>query len=154
MSTSAYFLRKNITNDCYEHDKAEIEETLNESGFTFDRHESNRAIWWSVFDGSYYIDEDGEQSLITFNIYLVKHIEERHKKYQDENYVENIYFDCFGSYGYDINGEKAPDSCTLLLKFLHKYFEYYPDAVLGIEDYYSKDYIDKQYESGNWNKWC
>lgn len=154
MSILAFFLRKNITDNCYEHDRAEIEKALHEIGFTFNPHESKSLVWWSVFDGSYYVDEDGEQSPITFNINLVKQTEERHEKYQGENYVNNIYFDCFGSYGYDINGEKAPDSCALLLKFLHKYFEYYSDAVFRIEDYYSKDYIDKQYESGNWNEWC
>lgn len=154
MSTIAFFLRKNITDDCYEHDKAEIEKTLHEIGFTFNRHESPRTIWWSVFNGSYYIDEDGEHSPITFNINLIQHTEGYIRQYQGESYVENIYFDCFGCNGYDMNGERAPDSCALLLKFLHKYFEYYPDAYFRIDNYYSKNYIDEQYERGNWNGWC
>lgn len=154
MSTIAFFLRKNITDDCYEHDKAEIEKALHEIGFTFNRHESQRTMWWSVFNDSYYIDEDGEQSPVTFNINLLHHIAGNIRQYQGESYVENIYFDCFGDYGYDMNGEPAPNSSALLLKFLHKYFEYYPDAYFYIEDYYSKDYIDEQFERGNWNSWC
>ena len=44
---------------------------------------------------------------------------------------------------------------SILAFFLRKNItDNYPDAVFRIEDYYSKDYIDKQYESGNWNEWC
>lgn len=154
MSTIAYFLRKNITDDCYEQDKAEIEKALHETGFTFNRRETDSSMGWSVSDGSYYTDEDGEQSPVTFNINLIQHTEGRIRQYQGESYTDNIYFDCFGSCGYDINGEPAPDACALLLRFLHRYFAYYPDAYFCIEDCYAKDYIDKQYESGNWNSWC
>ena len=50
MSIIAFFLRKNITDNCYEHDRAEIEKALHEIGFTFNPHESKSLVWWSVFD--------------------------------------------------------------------------------------------------------
>ena len=153
MSTIAFFMRKHITENCCEHDSAEIETALHEIGFSFERHDSERETWWSVSDGSYYTDEDGAQCPVTFNITLLKHTEYRLKTVQGECYAENIYFDCFGGYGYDQNGERAPDACALLLKFLHRYFAYYPDAYFRAEDYYSKAYIDEKYDSGAWEDW-
>ena len=42
---------------------------------------------------------------------------------------------------------------ALLLKFLHRYFAYYPDAYFRAEDYYPKAYIDEKYDSGAWEDW-
>ena len=154
MSTIAFFLRNNITDDHYEQDKSGIEKALHEAGFTFNTSEQKNVMCWHVYGGSSYTDEDGEECFRSFNINLVRHIASDRIEYiEGAPYIKDIYFDCLRG-DTDINGDHVRDSWDLLLMFLHRYFESFPYGYLGTDSYYPKEYIDEKYENGNWDNWC
>lgn len=55
-----------------------------------------------------------------------------------------------------INIEDITDREDMILKFLHKYFKYYPNDYFNneMEWFYTKEDIDRIYDGSDWEYWC